>query len=911
MSLRDYDRKRRFADTPEPAGDTQIAKRGKRPIFVVQLHNARARHYDFRLEADGALKSWAVPKGPSLRPGEKRLAVQVEDHPMSYAGFQGEIPEGNYGAGHVLVFDHGVWTCEGDPLEGIAAGKLDLTLHGGKLRGGWKLVRTGMQGGRGGGKPQWLLIKRSDRFAEDVEANDLVEVEPGPESSATAGRLAISGDAKKQESPAASRKSSSGIVSKRAPAATAAARTRTAAKKTTAAPRKRRNDRGWAKRALALHGARAKPFAAGFKPELATLRETPPAGEDWLHEVKLDGYRMLADVVDGVVKLRSRNNLDWTPDFPEIIEAITALPVGDLRLDGELVALDTQGHSDFATLQRTLQGTSNAALRYIVFDMPGIAGIDIASTALIERKALLQELLDAASPELVYSTHVVGHGDEVFAATGKQGLEGIISKRVDAHYTSSRSAQWVKVKHAQSDEFVVVGYTTPKGARTGFGALLMAAVDDGALRYAGRVGTGYNDKTLREVFKQLQLHRRTTATLVLPDHLPHDKRDNGSVHWVEPALVAEVAYRGWGKEGLLRQASFQRLRIDKTVEDLGMAGTSAKTSAKTTAAKKTALKKVALESAGARRKPTDTKSQAASTAASAKTSSASKAVDVRISSPDRVVFAEAGITKGEVAEYYRAVADWILPELANRPLSLVRCPEGAGGECFFQKHHAATLGKHVRAVALKQKSGAEDYLYVRDVAGLLELVQMNALEFHPWGSHVDKPERPDVMVFDLDPAPGVTWKDVVAGGRDVRARLQEVGLESFVRLSGGKGLHVVAPIVRGPTWDQVKAFTGAFAEAMAAQKPTAYIATMSKARREGKIFIDWLRNGRGATSVASWSLRARATASVAMPIRWEELGRVRDPAMYDLHKAMKRAATLDADPWERYSGLKQRLPKVD
>nr|MDQ3057860.1 non-homologous end-joining DNA ligase [Pseudomonadota bacterium] len=662
MSLRDYARKRRFADTPEPAEDAP-ATRGRRPIFVVQLHNARARHYDFRLEADGALKSWAVPKGPSLRAGEKRLAVQVEDHPISYAGFQGEIPEGNYGAGHVLVFDHGVWACEGEPLEGIAAGKLDFTLHGGKLRGGWKLVRTGMQGGRGGGKPQWLLIKRNDRFAQDVEANDLVEVEPGPESSATAGRLKISGAARIPAKPTASRKPSTSIVSKRAPVAAAAAQKRMSAKNKTSPSRRRRNDAGWAKRALALEGARAKPFAIDFKPELATLRETPPAGDDWLHEVKLDGYRMLADVVDGVVKLRSRNGLDWTPDFPEIIEAINALPVGDLRLDGELVALDATGHSDFATLQRTLQGTSNAALRYIVFDMPGIAGVDISSTGLVERKALLLELFDGAAPELVFSTHVIGHGNEVFEATGKQGLEGIISKRVDAQYTSSRSAQWIKVKHAQSDEFVVVGYTSPKGARTGFGALLMAAVDAGALRYAGRVGTGYGDKTLREVFKQLQPLRRTTATLALPDHLPHDKRDNGTVHWVEPQLVAEVAYRGWGKEGLLRQASFQRLRIDKTVEDLGMVGT--------TVRKKTATKKAARPAGAVGPKGAKTPSSAVLVMKKGATPS-NAASDVRISSPDRVVFAEAGFTKGQVAEYYRAVADWILPELANRPLSLVR-----------------------------------------------------------------------------------------------------------------------------------------------------------------------------------------------------------------------------------------------
>lgn len=905
MSLREYARKRRFADTPEPADDAPAARRGRRPVFVVQLHNARARHYDFRLEVDGALKSWAVPKGPSLRAGDKRLAVEVEDHPLSYAGFQGEIPRGNYGAGHVLVFDHGVWSSEGDPLEAIAAGKLDFTLEGGKLRGGWKLVRTGMRGGRGGTRPQWLLIKRDDRHTRDLEADDLVEVEPGPESSAKAGRIRI-GTTTAQASRA--RAGSTSIVARRAAADVGKARKAVEAK-AGGKPRARRNEGAWAKRALALEGARARPFPAGFKPELATLREVAPAGADWLHEVKWDGYRMLADLVDGTVRLRSRNNLDWTPDFPEIVAAIAALPVSDARLDGELVALDARGRSDFTALQRTLQGTSNAALRYMVFDLPGLAGVDLSGTRLVERKQLLQALLARApSPSLRFSEHVLGHGDEVFAASGREGLEGIISKRVDARYTQSRSAQWVKVKHAQSDEFVVVGYTTPKGGRTGFGSLLMATVDGGALRYVGRVGTGYDDDTLRAVSRQLQPLRRRTATVALPGHLPHDKRDNGSVHWVEPRLVAEVAYRGWGKEGLLRQASFQRLRNDKTVEDLGMAATAKKKGAATKAAAR-----ATTAATDARKARSKASARAESAPASRTRPAATPAVardGVNITSPDRVVFADAGITKGEVADYYRAVGEWILPGLANRPLSLVRCPDGAAGECFFQKHHAATLGSHVRAIALKQKSGAEDYLYVRDLAGLLELVQMNALEFHPWGSRVDRPELPDTMVFDLDPGPGVAWKDVVAGARDVRARLRELRLESWVRLSGGKGLHVVVPVARGPSWDAVKDFTGAFAEAMAAQAPTRYVATMSKARREGRIFIDWLRNGRGATSVASWSLRARPGAPVAMPIRWDELGRMPAPAAFDLRRALRRAATLKADPWEGYAGHRQRLPKL-
>ena len=904
MSLRDYARKRRFSDTPEPADDAGARRRGRgahRPVFVVQLHNARARHYDFRLEADGALKSWAVPKGPSLRPGEKRLAVQVEDHPLSYAGFQGEIPEGNYGAGHVLVFDHGVWACDGDPLTGIAAGKLDFTLEGAKLRGAWKLVRTGKPGARGG-KPQWLLIKRDDAFARDADADALVDVEPGPASSRRANRIWLSGrdgadggEAERGAAPSTSRTS-------KANAGTASAAPRRSA--STATPRARRQDAAWKRRALALDGARDRPFAAGFKPELATLRPQPPRGDDWLHEVKWDGYRMLADMSAGRATLRSRNGVDWTGDFPAIVAAIEALPVGELHLDGELVALDDAGASDFALLQRTLQGTGNAALRFALFDLPGVAGVDLSRAPLVARKALLGALLEARpDPALVFSSHVVGHGEEVFAETGRRGLEGIISKRVDAPYTQARSAHWLKVKHANADEFAIVGYTAPRGARTGFGALLMATRDaDGSLRYVGRVGTGYDDATLRTLLRTMRPLERANATVALPDHLPYDKRDRGNIHWLTPRLVAEVAFRGWGKDGLLRQASFQRLRTDKTLEDLRMPETGKTGGRAATPARE------AGKHATSRKAPQPAKGQRGGQGK--QQGAASRSAQVQISSRDRVVFRQGGFTKGDVADYYAAVADVLLPGLRDRPLSLLRCPGGAGADCFFQKHHAEALGAHVRAVPIGTASGAEDYLYVRDAAGLLELVQMNALEFHPWGAKVDKPERPDTLVFDLDPGPGVAWKDVVAAARDVRARLRDAGLESFVRLSGGKGVHVVVPIRRGPTWDQAKSFAGAFAEAMAAHRPLQYVASMSKAKRSGRIFIDWLRNGRGATSVCSWSLRARDGAPVAVPLRWEELGRVAGPAAFDLRKAIKRARTLKADPWDGYDALKQSLPRL-
>jgi bifunctional non-homologous end joining protein LigD len=819
MSLRDYARKRKFGSTPEPADDRGAGKRGKQPIFVVQLHHASHRHYDFRLEVDGALKSWAVPKGPSLRVGERRLAVEVEDHPLSYASFEGDIPEGNYGAGHVQVFDHGTWSCKDEPLAAIAAGKLDFVLHGDKLKGGWKLVRTR----KDAGKPQWLLFKRDDEQAADLDADALVDAPPA-------------------------RRAASAALRKTAVQKTAA-RKRAAAKPQAAAAGK-----DWRARAAALDGARPASGKVAFTPQLCSSRPTAPKGEVWLHELNWDGYRLLAELDAGKVTLRTRNGLDWTAKFAGIAEAIARLPVDHATLDGELVALDDQGRSDFSALQRALKARDSSALRFLVFDLPRLAGIDLSASRLLDRKQLLEALLAAApSAELAYSRHIVGHGDKVFAASKGQGVEGIISKQVDAPYVQARTATWVKVKHEDTDDFVVVGYTAPKGSRSGFGSLLMARRDQGVLVYAGRVGTGYDEDTLRSLLKRMSTLRQKQATVAIPAHATIAARD---VHWLKPVLVAEVAFRGWGKEGLLRQAAFKRLREDKDVGELG----------------------------------------------------GEAVVDVKITHPERLVYKSAKVSKGQVADYYRAVAPWLLPELANRPLSLLRCPDGADGTCFFQKHYLASLGSGVKAIKLRQKDGEEDYIYVDDLQGLLALVQMNTLELHPWGSKIDAPEQPDRLVFDLDPDEGIAWKEVVAAARDVRARLREAGLESFVRLTGGKGLHVVAPIDRGPSWEQVKHFCESFANAMVAHRPQVYVATMSKAKRSGRIFIDWLRNTRGATSVTSWSLRARAGAPVAVPVRWQDLGRIAGSNAFDIASATRRAAGLRDDPWAEIYRTRQALP---
>lgn len=850
MKLRDYKKKRRLdaSNEPDDAGSIDskedAAESTRRPsskkranskkrTFVVQLHDASRRHFDFRLEVGGVLRSWAVPKGPSLRPTDKRLAVEVEDHPLAYAQFEGDIPQGHYGAGHVDIFDHGTWTSEKDPASALKQGELTFVLEGEKLHGAWTLVRTRLQGKQ----QQWLLIKKDDEFAADVEADDLVEETPTPRSTKKA-------------------KATPGSTKKAKP--TPKAKSKSSEKPT----KKTSSQRRWRERASALDRAREADFPREFSPELTTLRQHAPRGDEWVHEVKWDGYRLLTSIDDGRVLFRSRSGLDWSDKFPEIAEEIAGLGLNQARLDGELVALDGQGRSDFSELVRALKSSKPERLAYVLFDVPALEGVDLSACALVERKAILNDLI-AQSPRqrLVYSEHLVGRGPEVFAATRETGVEGIVSKRADSPYEQRRSESWIKVKHEATDEFWVVGFTAPRGARTGIGALLLGRGPAAQYEYVGKVGTGFDDEMLRELREKLRPLERKDATVELPAHA---KMRASDVTWVEPRLVVEVALRGYGSEGLLRQASFKRLREDKSQIE---------------------TPKTLAKSSRSRSQPSATKQP---------------------THPERVVFPDLGITKKQVFNYYRAVAPLLLPELARRPLSLLRCPSGITGQKFFQKHPSGD--DEVRSVPIRQKSGTEMTFYVEDESDLLELVQRNALEFHPWGSRVDEPELPDRLVFDLDPGDGVAWPDVIHAAFDLRERLERVELESFVRLSGGKGLHVVVPIERGPSWDAVKNFCEAFSRAAATEQPTKFVATMSRAKRPGKIFIDWLRNGRGSTSVTGWSLRARPEAPVAMPLEWEELEETRSSIDFSLADAMKRCGELKRDPFERLRAVEQSLP---
>lgn len=853
MVLDDYRGKREFKATPEPIGRSR-KRAGSRPIFVVQLHHASHRHYDFRLQVGETLKSWAVPKGPSFDPSVKRMAVEVEDHPLDYAGFEGDIPKGHYGGGHVAVFDRGTWTTDLDVDAQLAKGHLRFELHGEKLKGGWHLVRSG----KPARQPQWLLFKQDDAWAGLGEADDMLDdVAPAPAE-----------DAKRARRP--------GAKTLRTPTSPPRKKTRS--------PSSTKVD--WRAEALALPGTRKRALAATPPvPQLAKLVDDPPEGDDWLHELKWDGYRLLCVVRAGKPSLWSRSALDWSERVPEVGDAIALLGLQEAVLDGELVA--GQGsREDFNGLQQILSGESQGALRYVVFDLLHLEGVDLSGVPLFQRKQLLERLLAKAPARLAYSSHGIGNARAAFQAAVDAGFEGIISKRIDATVHPGRSDAWRKAKALDSDEFAVVGYTPPKGARTGIGALLLATPDaQHGWRYVGRVGSGFNDAQLEALGKRL----RGTGSATPSVHVPENDTDLRQARWLrKPAFVVEVFTRGWGGRGLLRQASFKALRPDKSVaslRDSDLANTGGGTTNKAKTVAKNATKSV--------RK-------------TGKTGRARQAP--QLSSPDKLLFPDDGISKQDLADYYSAAMDWLLPEIRDRPLSLVRCPGGIGAQCFFQKHATPGLELVSLVPVTESDGGSEDYLVVTDAASVMELVQFNAIEFHPWGSKVADLERADRLVFDLDPDEAVAWKDVIAAARQLRGFLGQAGLQSFVRTSGGKGLHLVVPLVPAVSWERARAFSQAVAEAAREIDPLRYVATASKQKRKGKIFIDWLRNGRGATSVASFSVRARPGAPVSMPLRWEELGRVASGHAFDIRNAPARLKRLKSHPWHGIDKVRQSLP---
>ena len=795
---------------------------------MIHLHHARRRHFDLRLQVGGVLRSWAVPKGPSRDPSIKHLAVEVEDHPLSYGSFEGTIPEGHYGAGTVAIWDEGTWSTEGSAAQQIGDGHLRFELHGSRLRGRWSLVRTRMQAG----KPQWLLIKGDDEF---VVPDDVADDTPLSEWKAE----------HHVEAPSRAKRSS--------------------------------------------HGANAPslPTPDQFELELARLHERAPQGEDWLHEVKYDGYRMLAWRRGRELQLLSRNRLDWTEKLPVIADAILGLDCRSCVLDGELVVFDEHGRSRFDLLQKQFNLAQAQTVRYAVFDLLALNGDDLRDAPLLERKAALSRLLDANDPAtspLVVSGFLRGNGALAYQRACEAGLEGVISKSVDAPYRGGRGDSWRKLKCIDSDEFVIVGYTPGKGSRGALGSLLLAEPRGKTWRYVGRVGTGMDSAMLERLHDQLKVAKGKPELI----DAPNAKQLRGAKPtWVQPGIVVEVEFRGRTGDDFLRQAAFKGLRPDKSLADLrdsdrgkeATAMASAKSPSKSAARKGSPRKQAAGEPA------------------------------INLTHPDRVLIEKPRVTKRALAEFYASIAEHLLPGVVGRPLSLVRCPDGAGNECFFQKHPMTGMPDAIGVGDARSAEGKQqDYVYVNDIEGVIGLVQMNVIEIHPWGSTIADLEHPDRLVFDLDPDTGVEWSRVRDAARLVRERLQAVGLESFLRTTGGKGLHVVVPLNPRPDWDTAKAFTQALARMLEHESPKDFVSVATKNRRKGRIFVDYLRNARGSTAVASYCLRARPGAGVATPLRWEELSRLKSGAQYTFSNLARRLKTSKQDPWQGFDEIRQALP---
>ena len=805
--LQEYQRKRDFNATPEPAGKRACPRSAHALQYCIQKHDASHLHYDFRLELDGTLKSWAIPKGPSLDPKVRRLAVHVEDHPLDYANFEGHIPEGHYGAGDVIVWDRGVWEPEGDPREAYAKGKLRFRLLGEKLSGVWNLFRTHLAGK----KEQWMLVKSHDGQARSETDYSVVEALPDS------------------------------VLSER-----------------TLPPRRP------AKAPADTRKAGRKPLPELLQPQLATLVDSPPSG-DWRYEVKFDGYRVLARIDGDDVRLFTRNGHDWSAKMPGQVKALRALGLDAAWLDGEMVVVGDNGVADFQALQNAFDTEHDERITYYLFDLPWLGDEDLRELPLQARRATLAKLLeDNASPLLRYSADFTEPVDSLLDSACRLELEGLIGKRSDSPYIGRRSSDWIKLKCKQRQEFVIVGYTDPKGSRHGFGALLLALHDhdSGQLRYAGKVGTGFSAATLDSILARLKPLQTAKPPLARP---PTGAEARG-VHWLKPQLLAEVAYAQMTREGIVRHAVFHGLRDDKPASAID------------------------LERAMPIKRAVQTQPEGLGS--------------LRLTHPDRVIDATTGTTKREVAQYYAQVADWLLPQLKNRPVALVRAPDGLGGELFFQKNAGQLHIPHMLSYSKAQAGQAA--MVLNRVDSLLGAVQMNMLELHTWNATDKDFDRPDRFVLDLDPDPALPWKAMLEATQLTLTLLDELGLKVFLKTSGGKGMHLVVPLTRRAGWDEVKDFSHALVEHMAGLFPDRLSAVSGPKNRVGRIFIDYLRNGRGATTVAAYSLRAREGLPVSVPIWREELTQLKGANQWNIGNLLTRLAEVD-DPWAEMAGTRQSI----
>jgi bifunctional non-homologous end joining protein LigD len=824
MALEAYRSKRNFAATPEPRGGAPLALSD---IFVVQKHDATRLHYDFRLALDGVLKSWAVTRGPSLNPGEKRLAVAVEDHPLEYADFEGTIAKGEYGGGSVILWDRGEWTPVGDPHKGLKKGHLEFELNGQKLNGRWHLVR--MHGKPREKRENWLLIKGDDEFAQAAGGADILDERP--ESVKTGRSLADL----KGEPPGWSSKTGKIVRPEGARPAKAAP----------GAPKRAPPDPS------AVKGARKKPMPGFVEPMLAALAKSPPAGERWLHEIKFDGYRLQARIDNGRVTLWTRSGLDWTEKFGDVVaEALRGLPARTALIDGELVVENQSDVSEFPLLQADLSDGRRDRFVFYAFDCLYLEGYDLRELALSRRKELLEQLIGAGGAVLRFSSHFAEDGGLVLQRACGLGLEGIVSKLSDSSYRSGRGKSWVKSKCSARQEFVIGGYVPSSTGQKAIGSLVLGVYDGSALRYVGRVGTGFSAAAAQALYKRLDPMRVPSS----PFANRLSAAEAHQVRFVRPELTAEVDFRTWTADGILRHASFRGLREDKPAHEI--------------------TREATMPINAAPERPQSS---------------------VTLTHPDRLYWPDVGVTKEGLADYYAEVWRFIAPFIVGRALALVRCPDGIGGQTFFQKHAWKGLNRNI--VLVKDPAEPEPLISIRDLDGLIALAQSAVLEIHPWGSTVADWERPDMIVMDLDPGEDVPWTSVIAAAEEVRGRLKSAGLAAFVKTSGGKGVHVVAPVKPKADWAATKAFAKSLADAMASDSPELYVSTIPKARRHGKILIDYLRNQRGMTAVAAYSTRARPGAPVSMPLAWDELSPEIGPAYFTIQNTPTRLASLGPDPW--------------
>jgi bifunctional non-homologous end joining protein LigD len=858
--LAQYRSMRDFKVTSEPSGSESHGKKAAEAEalpFVIQKHAATRLHYDFRLGWNGVLKSWAVTKGPSYVPGDKRLAVQVEDHPMDYGGFEGIIPKGQYGGGTVMLWDRGTWEPHVDVDEGLQKGSLKFALHGEKMKGNWALVRMGGRAANES-KPNWLLIKEHD--AEERGPGDAAITEEAPDSVLT-GRtmdaIASAGDRVWQSNRA----------EKGTPAPTAGNGKAGAVAK----PSAKTQRQNWS-RELARAPKEALPKFVS--PQLAALAKAPPVGRNWVHELKLDGYRIEAriDKKKSTVELLTRTGLDWTHRMKPLAEAIFELPVETALLDGEVVVLEADGTTSFANLQAAFQEGTKHSLTYFLFDLLHLDGHNLRNLPLLERKKILAEVLSGADEHgaIRVSEHLAGDGGEIFANACKLRAEGIISKLGDGKYSPGRGGNWLKLKCGQEQEFVIGGFTLPSNGIHGVGALILGYYRDKKLIYAGRTGTGFTQKTHGMLRDRVDKIRRTTS--------PFDEVPDGvsrGVIWVKPELVAQVAFSTWTADKIVRQAAFKGLREDKPAQTVQR-------------------EDPAIDAERAEKK-------------SSKSISPGD-LPVRLTHPDKVLDEASGITKRALAEYYLAVSDVILPFIADRPLTIVRCPDGSGKQCFYQKHKNKMLSGSFGSIDIvDKKSGKpEPYITLSTREAVVELAQIGGLEVHPWGSRNETLEQPDRIIFDLDPDEAIPWSALAASALEVRKRLKSIGLESFVKSTGGKGLHVVVPIRAEHPWPIVKEFAHRFVLAMEKDTPSRFLTKMTKAARSGKIYLDYLRNERGSTAVAPYSPRARAGLPVAIPLSWTEL-KSDQPPRFRVAEFPEWRKRLSRDPWKELPTLQQRL----